>query len=68
MVKDVADSLQGVITVASVNVDDNQAVLQRLRSFVPGIPTLLILKNGQVMESVSGDAAHIEKRLFAHYE
>jgi thioredoxin-like negative regulator of GroEL len=68
VVKDVASSLRGVVAITAVNVDDNQPLLQRLRSHVPGIPTLLILKNGRVIESLSGDAQHIEQRLLSHYD
>jgi thioredoxin 1 len=42
----------GKVTVGKMNVDENQKVPERYQ--VRGIPTLLLFKGGQVVESVVG--------------
>ena len=68
MVKEVAASVKGIATVAAINIDDNRPLMPRFEGHVAGIPTLLILTQGRVVESVSGDADRIEKRLLDHLE
>ena len=50
-----ADDFDGKVVVGKLNVDDNPAVAGRFQ--VRGIPTLLILKDGVVADTVVGLAA-----------
>jgi thioredoxin 1 len=47
-----ASELDGKLTVGKVNVDENQVTAERFS--VRGIPTLLLFKGGQIVESVVG--------------
>jgi len=62
-VEDLADSYAGKAKVGKVNVDDNQAVAQRYN--VMSIPTLLVFKDGKVVDQVVGavNKEHIENML-----
>ena len=44
--EDLAKDLQGKVTVAKINIDENPKTPQRFN--VRGIPTLILFKNGQV--------------------
>jgi thioredoxin 1 len=50
-----ADDFDGKVVVGKLNVDENPAVASRFQ--VRGIPTLLILKDGVVADTVVGLAA-----------
>ena len=47
-----AGDFEGKVTVGKLNVDENPAVASRFQ--IRGIPTILILKDGQVADSVVG--------------
>src|SRR3954462_8769098 len=47
-----ASDYQGKVTVGKLNVDENPKVAEKYQ--VRGIPTLLLFKGGQVVESVVG--------------
>ena len=47
-----ADQFDGRITVAKLNIDDNPDTPTRL--LIRGIPTLLLYKDGQVVETIVG--------------
>jgi thioredoxin 1 len=47
-----ASELDGRLTVGKLNVDENQVTAERFS--VRGIPTLLLFKGGQIVESVVG--------------
>ncbi len=47
-----ASEFDGRITVGKLNVDENPATAGRFR--IQGIPTLLLFKDGQIVESVVG--------------
>ena len=49
-----ATDYAGKITVGKMNIDDNPKVPERYQ--IRGIPTILIFKGGQVVESVIGAA------------
>jgi thioredoxin 1 len=49
---ELAGEYGGKIKIAKVNIDDNQNLAAQFR--VTAIPTLLIFKNGQVMEQMVG--------------
>jgi thioredoxin len=51
-VADIADEYDGVLTVAKVDVDENPAVPGRYG--IIGIPTLMLFKDGQVVERITG--------------
>jgi thioredoxin 1 len=44
---EIADEYEGKLTVAKLNVDENQAIAQKYG--VRGIPTLMIFKTGEVV-------------------
>jgi thioredoxin 1 len=46
MLDEVAEELNGKVTIAKINIDDNPRTPQRFN--VRGIPTLILFKNGQV--------------------
>lgn len=49
---DIAKELAGKVTIAKVDVDNNQDLAARFG--VRAIPTLLIFKNGQMVEQIVG--------------
>ena len=51
-VKDMAEEYEDVLRVAKVDVDDNPAVPGRYG--ILGIPTLMLFKDGQVVERITG--------------
>lgn len=50
--EEIADSMNGEITIAKLNIDENPATPQSYN--VRGIPTLLIFKGGQVVAEKIG--------------
>ena len=52
IVEELAAEYQGKIKIGKMDVDSNMATPQRYR--VTGIPTLLVFKNGQVVEQIVG--------------
>jgi thioredoxin-like negative regulator of GroEL len=52
IVEKLAGELSGQLRVAKVNVDENPSVAARYG--VQGIPTMLVVKNGQVIDRWSG--------------
>ena len=66
-VEALADEYDGKATVAKLNVDENPQVPTRF--MVRGIPTLLIFKNGEVVEQMVGGnvrKADLAEKLNAH--
>jgi thioredoxin 1 len=47
-----ATDFAGKVTIGKLNVDDNQRTAEKFQ--IRGIPTLLLFKGGQVVESVVG--------------
>ena len=62
----IARDYTGKLRVSKVNVDENMATPERYG--VRGIPTLLLIKNGQVKDQIVGNYPrdHIEKVLQRH--
>ena len=62
----IARDYTGKLRVAKVNVDENMATPERYG--VRGIPTLLLIKNGQVKDQIVGNSPrdHIERVLQKH--
>ena len=50
--EDLAKDLQGKVTVAKINIDENPATPNKYR--VQGIPTLMLFKDGQVAATKVG--------------
>ena len=50
--EEIADSMDGALTIAKLNIDENPATPQSYN--VRGIPTLLIFKGGQVVAEKIG--------------
>jgi thioredoxin 1 len=50
--EEIAKDLQGKVTVAKINIDENPATPMKYR--VQGIPTLMLFKNGQVAATKVG--------------
>jgi thioredoxin 1 len=61
-----AEELHGSIIVAKLNVDENPQTAGRFG--IRGIPTLLLFKRGQVVESIMGlaDKAHLRGAIQRH--
>jgi thioredoxin 1 len=61
-----AADYQGKLVVGKLNVDENPMTPGRYN--IRGIPTLLLFKGGQVVESVVGlvDKAHLQKLIDKH--
>ena len=51
-VDELADDYEGRVVIGKLNVDENPTVAARFQ--IRGIPTLLVLKNGQVADTVVG--------------
>jgi len=66
IVEELAGEYQGKVTVGKMDVDRNQATPMRYK--VTGIPTLLVFKNGQVVEQLVGYRSKddIQKALDRH--
>jgi thioredoxin 1 len=66
IVEELAGEYQGKITVGKMDVDRNSATPMRYK--VTGIPTLLVFKNGQVVEQLVGYRSKddIQKALDRH--
>ena len=62
----IAEAYAGRVKVGKLNVDENGATSMRYN--VRGIPTLLLFKNGQVVEQVVGAVGktQVQKMLDAH--
>ena len=65
-VEALATDFKGKLKVAKLNVDENPAVFERYG--IPGIPTLLVFKDGQVKDQIVGNSPRdsIEKVLEKH--
>lgn len=61
-----ATDLDGKLVVGKLNVDDNPNVTGRFS--IRGIPTLLLFKNGELVESVVGltEKEHLKKLIEKH--
>ena len=66
VVEDVANEFDGKIKVGKLNTDENQMVAAEYK--IMGIPSLLIYKNGEVVDRIVGvvPKEHITKALEAH--
>lgn len=53
VVEELAETYKGQINVAKIDVDQNQAIAQKLG--ISGIPTLMIFKNGEVVDQLVGN-------------
>jgi thioredoxin 1 len=62
-----ADDYVGKVAVAKMNVDENQAEVQRFK--IMAIPTILFFKDGQLVDQMVGVAPkeEIEERMRKHY-
>lgn len=67
-VKEIANEYDGVLKVGKVDVDDNPMVPGRYG--IRGIPTLMVFKNGQVVERITGAVPknHIVAKVTPHLE
>jgi thioredoxin len=54
VIKELASDLAGAVKVAKLNVDENPEVAGRLG--IQGIPTLLLFRNGQILDKMIGAA------------
>jgi len=63
---DLADNNVGKLKIAKVNVDDNQVLAAEYG--ISAIPTLLIVKNGEIKEKVVGAVSRrdLEAKIAAH--
>ncbi|MFO7301254.1 MAG: thioredoxin [Acidobacteriota bacterium] len=52
VISSVAEDYAGRVVVGKLNVDDNPSVTQKY--FVRGIPTVMLFKNGEVVDQVVG--------------
>ncbi|MDR1043749.1 MAG: thioredoxin [Candidatus Adiutrix sp.] len=52
ILEELSGELQGRLNIAKVNVDENQAVAARFG--VRSIPTMVVIKNGEVLERIVG--------------
>ncbi len=48
----IGDELEGKLTIAKVNVDENQVIMQSLG--IMGIPAMFLFKDGKVVEEIVG--------------
>ena len=63
--EEIAKEMQGKVTIAKVNVDENPAVTGRYS--IRGIPALLVFKGGQLVDSLAG-AGHSKQHIKATLE
>jgi len=52
VIEEIADELEGKAVVGKVNVDENQDIAMKYKVF--SIPTVLVFKNGQVIDQFVG--------------
>jgi thioredoxin 1 len=52
IIDELSTEYEGKATIAKVNVDENQDLAQKFG--VRGIPTMLFIKNGEVMDTLVG--------------
>lgn len=64
IVDEVAESLDGKAMIAKINVDENQG--KAAEYFISGVPSLLLFKNGELIDQVSG--VHSKSQLEAMIE
>lgn len=66
IIEQLATQYSGKVVFGKVNVDDNQSIAQRYS--VQGIPSILIFKNGQVIDRLVGAVpkAYIESKIQPH--
>ena len=62
VIEELAPSYDGKVVIAKMNVDDNPAVAQKFG--VTSIPTMLIFKDGQVVDRVIGALPKAELQKF----
>ena len=66
IVEEIADEYDGKVKVGKLDVDNNQQVAMQFG--IRSIPTLLIFKNGEVVDQIVGAVpkGHITDKLNAH--
>ena len=66
LLDELADEYDGKLKIAKVNVDDNQALAGKFA--IRAIPTLLLLKGGQVKEQIVGMSSKkdLQKKISAN--
>lgn len=66
ILEDLANELGDAVQIAKVNVDDNQELAGKLN--IRAIPTLLLYKNGAVVETMQGmsSKADLKAKIEAH--
>lgn len=52
IIEDLADEYAGKVSIAKMNVDDNAVTPKKFA--VRGIPTLIVFKNGEIVDQVTG--------------
>ncbi|MCA1734504.1 MAG: thioredoxin [Acidobacteria bacterium] len=62
VIEELAPSYEGKVVIAKMNVDDNPAVAQKFG--VTSIPTMMIFKDGQVVDRVIGALPKSELQKF----
>ena len=63
LVEQVASNIGPEAKVAKINVDQNKSLGARFG--IRGIPTMLVFKNGQVVDQIRPDT-NVEQKLLAH--
>ena len=68
IIEQLADEYEGKVKVGKVDVDANQRTAMRYN--VRSIPTVLLFKDGELVESVVGavSKAHLEEKIKTHLE
>ena len=68
IIEQLADEYEGRVKVGKVDVDANQRTAMRYN--VRSIPTVLLFKDGELVESVVGAVpkAHLEEKIKTHLE
>jgi thioredoxin 1 len=66
VLEELATELTGKVTIAKVNIDDHGDIAAQFN--IRAIPTLLIFKNGQVVEQIVGNTGKedLKSRLSSH--